>query len=135
MVIREVPAKHQALLEQLKSCDLSGISIEPSGQWLRFDFTSGIGGPSVVVTLFNPTFFKFSRDFDDEGHSVVGEASLIPLKDGGKEAFTSLGYDLRNECGTVATYSSRSLFHFHLDGGICIDAVCEAYEMLQEIKE
>jgi hypothetical protein len=127
--------KHQALFNKLESYVLSSILLEPCAQWLRFDFTSTIGEPSMSITLFNPTFFKFSRSFDDDGHYIVGEAALVPIEDGGQQALTSLGYDLTSDSGKVATYPSRQMFQFRIDGDISVDAVCEAYELLQQVKE
>ena len=84
LVNKGMTPNQQALLKQLESYTLSSILLEPSGQWLRFDFTSTIREPSITVTLFNPTFFKFSRNFDDDGYYFVGEAALLPVEDGAK---------------------------------------------------
>lgn len=133
MTTKTTLATHQALIAQLETCSVSNLLLEPAGQWLRFDFTSTLlDGPSFTVTLFNPVFWKFSRTPDDDGHYFVGEASLIQLEPGGREMLGFLGYDFIDEDGSVATYPTRSLFHFHIEGGIVVDAICEGYEVLQQ---
>lgn len=125
---------HQALLKQVEASSVSAFFIEPSGQWLSIDFTSSVGDVDVLLKLFNPTLFKLSRTLDDEGLFVVGEVSLIPFHDGGRDILDSLGYDFRNESGYTLSFPNRVLWHFHLEGDICIDVVCEKYELLKTVR-
>ncbi|HKC63834.1 MAG TPA: hypothetical protein VKB86_09365 [Pyrinomonadaceae bacterium] len=118
-------------LKHLDAYALSEIFIEPSGQCLSFGFTSSIGEPSIRLKLFNPALIKISRTLDDEGLFLVGEARLASLEDGGKDVFAFLGYDFRNLNGSLLTYPSRPLLHFHLEGDVCIDVICENCEMLR----
>jgi hypothetical protein len=134
VAIEKQSPTHQGLLKQLEGSSVSAIFIEPSGQWLSIDFISNVGDVSVLLKLFNPTLFKFSRTLDDEGLFVVGGVSLTPFDDGGRDILDSLGYDFRNEHGYTVSFPNRVLWHFHLEGDICIDVVCENYELLKAVR-
>ena len=131
---RVITDKQFDLLKELESCDLDVISIDPAGQWLRFEFISGLSQMGLVLKLFNPIFIKISRTLDDDGLFYVGEVSISPLGDGGKEQLTSLGFGFKDESGSVITNPLREMVHCHIEGGICVDVICESYQIYKEIK-
>ncbi|MGH9822315.1 MAG: hypothetical protein ACREDR_03500 [Blastocatellia bacterium] len=128
MTNRALLPSHQALIDQLGTCVLSEMNLEPSGLWLRFDFESAIGGPVVILKLYNPALVKFSRTLDDEGGFVIGEAALSVLDDS-KTDLAALGYGFSDKNGPTLSYPARTLLHFHLEGDICIDVICEDYDL------
>lgn len=127
----DLSTTHQSLLKQMEASSVSTFFIEPSGRWLSIDFTSSVGELDVLLKLFNPILFKFSRTLDDEGLFVVGGVSLTSIYDGGKDILDSLSYDFKDESSHRVSYPQRALWHFHLEGDICIDVVCEYYELLK----
>jgi hypothetical protein len=129
---KTIPAEHRALINALNTCAVAEIRTDPSWVWLRFEFTSTIGGQNLSVKLFNPIIFKLSRTLDDEGLFVVGEAELTTVEDGGKSVLSRLDYCFRTEDNTAFSYESRSLIHFRIEGDVCIDVVAETYEIKQE---
>ncbi|HEY6805044.1 MAG TPA: hypothetical protein VI306_15825 [Pyrinomonadaceae bacterium] len=133
MGIEKLSSIHQELLKYMESSSVGAIFIDPSGQWLSIDFTSNIGHTGIILKLFNLSLLKVSRSLDDEGLYVVGEVSLTPFHDGGGRLLNSLGYGFKNERGETISYSDRTFWHFHLEGDICIDAVCENYEILKTV--
>jgi hypothetical protein len=130
----------QSLLKSLRKSQLVGLSVDPNHLWVRLEFTYGTFGgeaDTVVIQLTQLVHFTLSKDPDDDDDDwcfFVGEINLTPIEDGGKEILSSLGYRFRERDGTVASYPSRSLFHFHIEGGVCIEAVCGSYQVSQEIK-
>ena len=70
---------------------------------------------------------------DEDGSHPVGDVSLTPLEDGGREVLSSLNYKICDRDGGVFTYSSASMFHFHLDGWIVLDVVCGEYHVYKQL--
>lgn len=108
--------------------------MDPCAQWLNVEFTSSVGDGDVLLKFFNVALFKFSRTLDDEGLFVVGAVSLKPYGDGGRDILDSLGYDFRDEGGNPVSFPDRVLWHFHLEGDVCIDLVCEKYELFRTVR-
>jgi hypothetical protein len=130
----QLSPKHFALLKQLEASCVSAFFIDPSGQQLNVEFTSTVSDLGVLLKLYNLVLFKFSRTLDDEGLFVVGGVSLTPVHHGNQNILASLGYDFRNDDGYPVSYPSRGLWHFHVEGDICIDVVCEEYELLESVE-
>jgi hypothetical protein len=130
----------KSILKSLRKSQLVGFSVDPNHLWVRLEFTYGTFGgeaDTVVIQLTQLIHFILSKnpdDDDDDWCFFVCEIKLTPVEDGGKEILSSLGHRLREADGTVASYSSHSLFHFYLEGGVCIEAVCGSYQVSQEIQ-
>ena len=124
---------NESTLKDLRKSQLVGLSFDPTHLWVRLEFTFGGEGDNVVIQLTQRIHFVLSKDPDDDDWCFfVCEINLTPIEDGGKEILSSLGYRFRERDGTVASCSSRSLFHFHLEGGVCIEAVCGSYQVSQQ---
>jgi hypothetical protein len=108
--------------------------LEPTELSARLEFTYGSQEYDVVIQLFQIVHFVLSKDPDDNDPFYVGRIDLTVIENGGKEILSSLLYPFRDRTGSVASYPSRSLFHLHIEGGVCIEAVCGSYQVFQEIK-
>lgn len=124
----------QALLKYLRKSQLVGISFEPTKLSMRLEFTVGSQGDDIVIQLFQIIHLVLSKDPDDNKIFYVGEINLIPIENGGKEILSFLLYPFRERDGSVASYPSQSLFHLHIEGGICIEVICGSYQVFQELK-
>lgn len=129
-----IPSNIQSLLAYLKKSQLIEISFDPTKLYVRFEFTVGPQGENIIIQLFQLAHFVLSKELDDEPNFFVGAIDLIPLQDGGKEILSSLLYAFREKDGSVASYPSRPLFYFQIEGGVCIEAVCGSYQIFKEIK-
>lgn len=126
-----LPADSQFNIASLVNYQLSKILLGTTGQSLRLEFTSETGGGSIALELFNLVQLVFSRVIDDEGSFFVGEISLIPIMDGGEQMLSLLNYSFLNKDGRILSYPSKTLLHFRMEGGVCLEAVCHAYTLLQ----
>lgn len=131
-MIEIIPQNIQFLLNSLSKSQLVGISFELTG--VRLEFTSGIQGSDVIIQLFQVVHFMLSKDPDEQETFYVGRIDLTPLEKGGKEILSALLYPFKERDGTVVSYPSHPLFHLHIEGGVCIEAVCGSYQVFQEIK-
>ena len=122
------------MLDYLRRSQLIGISLEPTELSARLEFTYGSQEYDVVIQLFEIIHFVLSKDPDDNAPLYVGRIDLTVIENGGKEILSSLLYPFREQDGSVTSYPSRSLFHLHIEGGVCIEAVCGSYQVFQEIK-
>ncbi|GAB4289580.1 MAG: hypothetical protein Fur0025_24110 [Oscillatoriaceae cyanobacterium] len=123
--------KIESLLTNLRKSQLTGISFDPESLALTLEFTLGDEVKVIKMQFFQLIHLVISKEIDEnDGCFFVGDVSLTPVADGGKEILSSLLYRFRERDGTVATYPQQSLFHFHLEGGVCIEAVCGEWELL-----
>lgn len=125
----------QSLLKYLRKSQLIGISFEPIKLSAHLEFTVGSEGYDVIIQLFQIVHFMLSKYPYDNENFYSGEIDWTSIKDGGKEVLSSLLYPFKEQDGSLASYPSRSLFHLHIEGGVCIEAVCESYQVFQEIKD
>ena len=130
-----VTKKTLSLLNTLRDFQLSEILISPVDWSTKLIFTFGSNPEikDVSVQLSKIVHMTFSKDPDDnEGCYTTYEVKLNPIHDGGNDILSLLNYPIRSRDGNVFSYPSKMLFHFHLEGDICIEAVCEeckAYEV------
>lgn len=130
-----IAPKIESLLQNLDKSQLVGIDLDSNNLGVRLEFTFGPEKRDIIVQLFQLVHFIISKEPDDnDGCFFVGEVALNPLKDGGKKILSSLLYPLQEKNGNVASYPAKQMFHFHLEGGVCIEAVCGAYEIFQQVE-
>jgi hypothetical protein len=124
----------ELLANKLKRSSLVGCTIDSSNFSFALEFSFGLGRTDVVVKLYQIVHSLISKNPDDqESCFFVGNLFITPLYDGGLEALSSLKYSFNDANGGILTYPSRPLWHLHLEGGICLDVVFGAYQILQEI--
>jgi len=129
-----ITSKTYNLLNSLRDFQLHETFVHPIEWSIRFNFSFG-SDPTVrdmVIKLSEVVHFLLSKDSDDnEGCYTVYETTLTELEDGGKEVLSSLSYPIKSTDGNVFCYPSKTLFHFHLEGDLCVEVVCGKYEVFQ----
>ncbi|MUL36524.1 hypothetical protein [Gloeocapsopsis dulcis] len=126
-----ITPKTQALLDSLKSSQLVQVSFEPTKLWVSLEFTFGPEGKNVVVELQQLVHFVLSKeDPDDDGCFFVGEVTMTTVENSATEILSSLSYLFRIQNKNVQP--EQSLLHFHLEGAVCIEAICRA-DLLQKL--
>ena len=127
---RSVP--EHALIASLRHSQLKEVRLDRQSLSVSFHFTFGPDAQGFVLTFKNTVHVAVSKDPDDEElPAIVGEATLVPLSDGGASVLAKLRYPFRkiDDSTAVFTYPERSLYHFHLEGDVCADVVCGNYAM------
>jgi hypothetical protein len=107
---------------------LAGISFDHEEFWVRLIFRMGSSVKDVYLDLLDLAYFNFSKDPDDnEGCYLIGEVHLKAIENNRQELFSLLRFPFRDLDGEVSTYPSKPLFHFHLEGDVCVEALCGKY--------
>ena len=123
-----------SLLHYLRNSQITEISISPIDFSIKFTLTFAFNTHSknFVIQLFEVAHISCSKDVEDnEGCYVVYEIKLNEISDGGKNILSSLNYPIKNRNGDVFSYPSKTLFHFHLEGDMCIEAICGKYHIFE----
>ena len=122
-------------LEDLKSADLVGISLNPQNLGLRLDFTFGPEADDVAIEFYQIIHLVFSQPLNANDEDIcfwVGEVELKKIEDNIQE-FLSTSYPFINQTGIINT-NVQSLTYFHLEGDICLEVVCRNYKTFQQVK-
>jgi hypothetical protein len=120
------------LADKLKGSSLINCTIDSSNFSFHLEFSFGHGKTDVIVKLYQVVHSLISKDPDDQDSCFfIGDLFINSLNDGGLELLSDLKYGFRDPNGEVSSYPSRSLWHLHIEGGICIDLVFCAYEVFQ----
>ena len=125
-------SSEQKLIASLRDAQLKYVRLDPERMAIALRFTFGTDRPDVMVHLRNTAHIAISKDPNDEElPAVVGIATLVPLSVDRISTLTKLAYPFRNtdDPSTVFTYSETPLYHFHLEGDICLDIVCGKYSV------
>ncbi|MEA5554722.1 hypothetical protein VB713_27730 [Anabaena cylindrica UHCC 0172] len=150
-----------SFLEDLKSADLVGISLNPKNLGLRLDFTFGPEADDVGIELYQIIDFVFSQPLNPDDEDIcfwVGEVKLNKIEDNIHGFLSKLGFKhksrtkkpfkeiFRNifrkslKSNTFIDQNERvntnlqSLIYFHLQGDIDLEVVCKDYKIFQQIK-
>lgn len=127
-----IPTTIVSLLNYLRNSQLTEISISPIDSSIKLIFTFDSLTKNFVVQLFELVHISFSKDIEDnEGCYVVYEIKLNEINGGGKDILSLLNYPIKDRHGNVFSYPSKALFHFHLEGDMCIEAVCGKYQVYE----
>ncbi|MGB8690479.1 MAG: hypothetical protein WCD53_24535 [Microcoleus sp.] len=129
------PIKHFCI-EDLKSADLTGISLIPQPLTLRLDFTFGTGIYDTAIEFSQLVHHVISQPVNTDSEEScfwVGNAELRQLTEGKSQILSDLSYPFQNQEGLVETGAS-ALFYFRLEGDICIQVVCGSYKIFQELE-
>jgi hypothetical protein len=125
----------EGLLEYLQNSQLVNVFLQSQELWVRLDFSTGSNEANVSVEFLNVLHFTISKTIDDEeGSYLVGNVKLERIEDGGLEVLSNLKYPFKDRTGQRLSFPSRDLFHFYLEGDVCIHVVCTTYKVLKEIK-
>jgi hypothetical protein len=122
-------------LEDLKSSDLVGISLNPQNLGLRLDFTFGPEADDVAIELYQIIHLVFSQPLNADNEDIcfwVGEVELKKIEDNIQEVL-STSYPFANQHEQVNA-NLQSLIYFHLEGDICLEVVCRNYKTFQQVK-
>ena len=133
-----IPTSTVSLLHYLRNSQLTEISISPVDFSVKLTFTFAFESHSrdFVVHLFRLVHISFSKDLEDnEGCYVVYEMNLKKIDDGGKNILSLLNYPIKNRTGEVFSYPSQELYHFHLEGDMCIEVICGKYHIYESNEE
>lgn len=122
-------------LEDLKSADLVGISLNPQNLGLRLDFTFGPEADDVAIELYHIIHLVFSQPLNTDDEDIcfwVGEVELKRIEDDIQE-YLSKSYPFvdKNEVGKT---NLQPLIYFQLQGDICLEVVCKNYKTFQQLK-
>ncbi|AFZ57709.1 hypothetical protein H6G54_17070 [Anabaena cylindrica FACHB-243] len=148
-------------LEDLKSADLVGISLNPHNLGLRLDFTFGPEADDVAIELYQIIHFVFSQSLNPDDEDIcfwVGEVELKKIEDDIHGFLSKLGLThnsrkkkpfkeiVRNifrkslksnpfiDQNEPVNTNLQSLIYFHLQGDISLEVVCKDYKIFQQIK-
>lgn len=127
-----VNSSQESILESLQDSQVSNVQLDPQMLSIQFQFTFGPGRDDVVIEMSNTVHIAISKDPEDEElPALVGEVSITPVLDGGLAVLTALKYPFKSteDRGSVFTYPSIRLYHFHLEGDICAEVVCAQYKI------
>lgn len=127
--------KLTATLERLPAAQLSGTDLDANLFSLKLNFVFAPEEHNIIIELLNLVSFSASRTPDDEGCYNVYQVSLDLLEDGGEKALTLLGYAFKGKDDKVFSYLGRRLFHFRLEGDVCLDVVCTSYRVYEVADE
>ena len=92
-------------LEDLKSADLVGISLNPQNLGLRLDFTFGFEADDVAIEFYQIIHLVFSQPLNANDEDIcfwVGEVELKKIEDNIQE-FLSTSYPVINQTGIINT--------------------------------
>jgi hypothetical protein len=119
-------------LEYLQRSQLKSIVLDSQTLALQFRFTQVEGKPDTILELLGIAQINLAKDLDDEEMlAMVGEASLVPIADGGRAVFERLHYPFKSldDHNAPFSYPGVQLFHFHMEGDICADVICKEYRL------
>lgn len=86
--------------------------------------------PDIAVELFEPLFIRISRTPDDDSPYLVGDIRISALgSDEENRLLTMLSYSFREDDTNAVPSFGKQLFHFSMEGSICIDLVCQDYSI------
>ncbi|MFB2893345.1 hypothetical protein ACE1CI_10570 [Aerosakkonemataceae cyanobacterium BLCC-F50] len=125
----------QTFLEDLKSADLVGISLLPQNLGLRLDFTFGPEANDVSIAFSHIIHLVLSQPINASNEEFcfwVGEVELRELESDGKQILSTFSYPFKNQNGTIDVNSS-SLIYFRLVGDLCLEIVCDSYQIVPEV--
>lgn len=129
----------ESLLEYLTESHIDSISVDPTYYFLTLEFSYGSQGYDIIIRLFGVLHFVFSKPLQDKDEDedketfFVGKVQLVPITDGGKEIFSSLGYLLKRK-NQEFSYPSTPLYYLTVEGEAFVQVVCQSYQVFQEIK-
>jgi hypothetical protein len=118
--------EYDNLMAELKYAFVTRLNLSHSAVQLDFMLD---GENTVVLRLCEVVHLVLSQSLAEEGPHLVGELSITPVSDGGKEVLAALHYRFFKQNGEVFSYPGEQLFHFHLEGAICLEAVCRSYQL------
>jgi len=122
-------------LEDLKSADLVGISLNPQNLGLHLDFTFGPETDDVAIEFYHIIHLVFSQPLNLNDEDIcfwVGEVQLKNIEDD-IQKYLSTSYPFINQNGIINT-NLPSLIYFHLQGDICLQIVCRNYKTFPQVK-
>jgi hypothetical protein len=123
-------------LEDLKSADLVGISLNPQNLGLHLDFTFGPEFDDAVIELYPIVHLVLSQPLNPDDEEIcfwVGEVELKKIEKNAPEILSALSYPFQDQNGTINANSS-SLIYFRLEGDICLEVICVNYKTFQKSK-
>jgi hypothetical protein len=123
-------------LEDLKSADLTGISLIPQPLTLRLDFTFGSEMHDTSIEFYHLVHQVISQPVNSDSEEYcfwVGNLEIRELEASQNQILSSLSYPFQNQAGLIETGSSP-LFYFRLEGDICIQLVCGSYKIFQQLE-
>ncbi len=123
-------ADYASLFEDLQHAFVTQVQYNKSV--IQIDFALE-GADFANIRLSEIVHLVYSQTLADEGAYFVGELSLTQVSDGGKEVLSTLHYRFFDQNKEVFSYPSEQLFHFHLEGDICLEVVCGAYELYKSV--
>ena len=121
------------LLKQLSHFQLYKVSFVETNWSVNLTFVFDNNTKDIIIELFNIIHLTMSKTIDDnDGCYMVGEVTITRVNDGGAKILSSLRYPLKNLDQNVLYYRSRSLFHLHLEGDMCLDIICGDFTIGQK---
>lgn len=131
----QIPPDIESMIGKLKDSWLKCILLDPKELSLHLEFAlTGQNRGEIDLKLSNTVQVSVSRTPNEEsGHWYVFEARLVAVLDGGLQVLKSLGHGFRKSTEALDlpfTYPETKLFHFHLEGQVCMDVVCAEYQVM-----
>lgn len=114
------------LMASLKYASVTSLQLSKSA--VQVDFAMD-GADTAILRLSEVVHMVLSQTLADEGAYLVGELSITPVNDGGKEILSALQYRFSNQNGEVFSYPAVEMFHFHLEGDVCLEVVCGSCQL------
>lgn len=130
--MREVePSEKEQIFERLRYYALAAVEMDAEVKSIKLNFVSTTDGEEDLrIEFFEPLLIKLSRTPDDDGPYLIGDLTLEALSlDEEKKLMERLGYYFRDPDTNNPPSFGRQLFHFFLEGAICIDIVFEDYSI------
>jgi hypothetical protein len=110
----------------LDRSQLKSIEMDPVTLSLRLVFVQVEGKGDLKLELDGIAQVNISKDFNDEEMlAIVGEATLRQYEDG-TPVLKLFRYPFTKGAPDYEPMASeKAIFHFHLEGDVCIDVICK----------
>lgn len=116
-------------LQKLRDTVLIGMQYDVRSRSLILSFQEP-SGSRVSVHLIEVLQLSVSNTDDPPLEKVdVVHVSARKLEDGAKQELDRLGYMWRDLQGKTVAYEGPALFHFLVEGDVCIAAICKRFDL------
>lgn len=135
MMSQQVSQSQEELFRRLSYYSIESVLIDPVLRTMHISFVSTVEQEDdIVLKLARPILIKISKLPEDEELFLVGEIKLRILEDDRVLVLNELqfGFKLTDEV-SVSDLPTR-LYHFHLEGHMCLDVVCVAFSISRQVK-
>ena len=114
-----------ASLERLQ---LESLALQREANSLKLAFVNE-SGTFHELHLTGVYQISLSRHPGEDGPFVIGEVWIARRLDGAKEVLEALKYGFVDDSGQVFSGAQQALHHFHLEGDVVLDVICESFSL------